>query len=681
MPSKLVSHVMAEERLIPNPDDPGDKEQDIFDLVESVNRHARALVLLAREVSRRGVRATTQQLHQLMAELDRKYPGNRENSLYASVELSLRRLPVEVREQIKALAVFHGGAYLRVFDYVLGTAQDDVETAPRVFRELIEVGLGEDMGAGHLRLDPALPPYLLREMSDEEQEEASKRWADGMRGLTSFLYQQQFKNTELSARLTRLELPNLMAMLRWMQQKDASEMVVDVAQRVETLLANLGRAQALAEATKVREQAASGLSQWNHARYLTESASIDRLLEHGDLPSAYTAAQQLLQRCLDAGEQAYPGSSYDVAMAHVKLGRVLKRGGVAAEALTHLAEGQRRFQALADAGNTDAQGVASAAIIESADCLRDLGRLDESVEAYQEAINRFEKLENQREVAVSKGNLGTVRLLQERYAEALEIFAEARDTFESLGEPGSVAILWHQIGMVHRNAGQYEQAERAYRQSLAIKVQQKNLAGEARSIIELGNLYDAMGRLEEAVRCYRQAVDIHIRLQVQRYEGMARSNLARTLIKLQRYDEARHELLRAIECNKPYDHVALPWLTWNILYNLEKATGDVEAAAAARQQAIESYLAYRHARGQSMTLGAQLCVMAAQSIEQGEMTEIEQLLAQFTGADAPSWAKIMIPKLRAILHGDRNPALSDDPNLEYDDAVELQLLLERLGAK
>jgi hypothetical protein len=45
------------------------------------------------------VRATTQRLTQLMAQLEAENPGDRENSLYASVELSLRRLPEEVRER------------------------------------------------------------------------------------------------------------------------------------------------------------------------------------------------------------------------------------------------------------------------------------------------------------------------------------------------------------------------------------------------------------------------------------------------------------------------------------------------------------------------------------------------------------------------------------------------------
>ena len=83
-------------------------------MVEAVGCHARALTLLAREIAIQGVSATTGNVRQLMAELDRKHPGERENSLYASVELSLRRLPPEMRQQIKALGVFHGGAHLGV---------------------------------------------------------------------------------------------------------------------------------------------------------------------------------------------------------------------------------------------------------------------------------------------------------------------------------------------------------------------------------------------------------------------------------------------------------------------------------------------------------------------------------------------------------------------------------------
>ena len=234
------------------------------------------------------------------------------------------------------------------------------------------------------------------------------------------------------------------------------------------------------------------------------------------------------------------------------------------------------------------------------------------------------------------------------------------------------------------NAGQLDRAESAYRQSLAISIREKDLAGEARSLGELGNLYNRWGRLEEAVQCYRQAADIYVRLQDGANEGRARGNLAGTLIKLGRYDEARTDLLRAVDCDKPYGHAAEPWKTWALLHNLEQAVGHPQAAAEARQRAIESYLSYRRDGGQSGQPGAQACAAVADAIQSGNRSKMAELTRKLTAVlegssgTVPPWAKAMFPKLQAILAGSRGPALADDPALDFDDAAELRLLLESL---
>jgi tetratricopeptide (TPR) repeat protein len=674
---RLVGEVMKREGHEPKEDDPGREPREVVELVEAVDRHARALVLLAGEVARQGVRATTENLRRLMEGLHERFPRDRENSLYASLELSLRRLPPQSRERVKAVAAFHGGAHIVVLEQVLGAELDE---AVELARQLIGVGLAEDMGDWHLRLDPALGSYLLREMDEGEREALHERWAGTMAELMTFLYEQRSQDAGLSARLTLLELPNLLAMLRWAEEKSVAEEAVELAGRVEMLLSGLGRHQALAEAVAVRERAARRLGGWGHALFTAARAEVDRLLERGEVRAAHASAVRLLEHCLEAGEGAYPEAAYDLGLAHLMLGRVLKTGGAAAEALPLLGEARRRLEALARDGNTSAARMASAALTDSGDCLVDLGRLDEAAAAYEEGVRRDEEEGDQRGVAVGKMQLGTVRLQQGRYAEALAAYGEARQTFESLGEPRSVAGVWHQIGMVHRKAGQHEQAERAYRQSLAISVQQQNPTGEADSLIELGTLYDSMGRLEEAVRCYRQAADIYVRLQAQRDEGLARYNLANTLLKLGRYDEARTELLRAIECDEPYGHVAEPWKTWNILHLLESATGDAKAAARARQRAVESYLSYRREGGYGATPSARLCARAAGAIAAGDTSELDQILSQSLGEDTQPWVRAVIPKLLAVLRGERDPALAADPELDYATAAELVLLLETLGA-
>ena len=124
--------------------------------------------------------------------------------------------------------------------------------------------------------------------------------------------------------------------------------------------------------------------------------------------------------------------------------------------------------------------MASACFAEQGDCLRDLGRLDEAAAVYEEFISRAEQLGDDRNVAVGKGQLGTVRLQQRRYPEALAAYTEARERFTKLDEHGTVAVFWHQTGALYQRAGQPEAAEDAFRKSLTIKVRlrESSRAGE-----------------------------------------------------------------------------------------------------------------------------------------------------------------------------------------------------------
>ena len=151
--------------------------------------------------------------------------------------------------------------------------------------------------------------------------------------------------------------------------------------------------------------------------------------------------------------------------------------------------------------------------------------------------------------------------------------------------------------MVYESTNQFEAAEQSYQKSLNIEVQRGSRNGQAISLGQLGNLYSKVGRHEEAIRLYRQAADIGVRLGNLRDEGRWRSNMADELVRLRRYDEARIEIQRAIECDKPFGHVAEPWKTFSTLFNLERAVGNQPAALEGRNRAIAAYLAYRRAGG------------------------------------------------------------------------------------
>ncbi|MEK8018209.1 MAG: hypothetical protein VSS75_015145, partial [Candidatus Parabeggiatoa sp.] len=129
---------------------------------------------------------------------------------------------------------------------------------------------------------------------------------------------------------------------------------------------------------------------------------------------------------------------------------------------------------------------------------------------------------------------------------------------------------------------------------------------------------------------------------------------------------------RAIECDKPFGHAAKPWTAWDILYDLEQATNHPQAAAEARQQAIECFMAYRRAGGENHSDVGRLCAFVAQAMRDGKIEEVQEALTE--RAEIPEW-QLLVSKLQAILNGDRNPKLADDAELPYDAVVELRLLL------
>ncbi|MBK8455394.1 MAG: tetratricopeptide repeat protein [Thiofilum sp.] len=673
----LVLQVMNTEGLQLRHDERGHEPEQVRALVEAVGCHARALVLLARELARSGLSATTEHTQQIMHDLHQRFPDQRELSLFASVELSLQRLSPEMRERVQGLAVFEGGGILYTVSEV--ACAGEVEPAKQLLAELIEVGLAEEQAYSYVRFDPALAPYLKLSLSEEQWQSYQQRWVEVMGELVDYLYQQRFQDTQLAQQLGLLELPNLMRYLQqqvqaWQQEPVSGDLVLDKLGRVEQLLASLNQPQALQTVVQWRHSIAQTMTDWSHARFEHERMSIERLFQQGDLQQASHQAQQLLAQCQQAGMHAYTDADYDGAIAQFLLGRILEMGGESAQALPYLQAAQQGFEALGESG----AGMASKCLTEQGDCLLGLGQWDQATEAYEKSIMLDEELKDLRGVAVGKIQLATVRMQQQRYEEALAGYHEALDLFNQLNEPSSVAVAWHQIAMVYRRQQHYAPAEHAYKQSLAINSQQGNRAGEARTLSELGNLYDDWERLEQALTWYQQAVELYVALRDLRSEGLARNNLANTLIRLERYEEARIELQRAIECDKAFGHVAEPWKTWACLYNLETACGNTQAAQAARQQAIQSYLAYRREGGQTNILSAQLAQATLQAIQAKQTDVILQELHEREAQTQQRYLKIFIPKLREIISGSRDKSLAEDEALDYDDAVELLLLLEQL---
>ncbi|MEN9864493.1 MAG: hypothetical protein RL748_83, partial [Pseudomonadota bacterium] len=656
--------------------------EQIEELAHTVHYHARTLALLAPSLRSQGVVATQASLALLMEQMEKKNPGEREKSVFASVALSLARLSPDNQQRVRVLGLFHGAVDLDMLRTMMAWSNDeDIDLA----RALLQTGLATLDPNNHLTLTPALCPWLRQQLAGSDAAELAARWQAAMLDYVNFLDQQQGQDAELAASLTQLELANLFALLAMLANAGDAAATIGLATSLYSLLQALGKARLLARVGLVRDAAQAQLgSTWQHAHFQAARTKIEQQLATGQGPTALAGAQALLQTALAAGAAAYPGADYDLAIAHFLLGRVLGMSGQASAALPLLQQAEQGFASIAQSqSNASAEAMAAMCLTEQANCLCDLGRLAAAATAYQSAITQAEQRGAVREVAVGKFQLGTVYLQQKNYPQALAAYEAARSSFTALNEPASVATSWHQTGMTHEAAGQAQQAEDAYRQALAIFVRLGDIARQASTLGQLGNLFGQMpGRAEDAVLFYRQALEKAMAGGDTASEGIWRSNLANTLRKLGRWDEAREQIRQAIDCRAQFGHAAEPWKSWAILFEIETAAGHAAAARQARQQALAHYLAYRRDGGENHSGQGRLCAAIAAMLQAGEQVEAQALLQQLAAepdhANNPD-VQALLASLQAIVQGSRDGALAQDEDLDYDDAAEIALLLESLA--
>jgi tetratricopeptide (TPR) repeat protein len=664
------------------------RREEIEALVDAVQGHARTLALLAPELRRRGVAATQAALLELMEQMQQRAshlpaddPRRREQSLFASVELSLRRLSAANRERVRVLGVFHGGVQLGVLRAMTGWEPADVGG---LARELVGTGLATPNPYNHLSLNPALCPYLQASLSERELQALTAGWLEAMAAYLNTLYKQRSQNAEVAVTLTVLELPNLFVLLDRSQAVADPATAIKLATYLYSLLNALDKPRLLKRVAQVRDLAATDLGDgWSHTRFQANQNRIAQHLEAGQLREALAGAQQLLQQAQAAGGHAYFGANHDLALAYKVMSDVLQGTGEALQGLSMAQEAGRLYEEIAKENpGTVAENMAANCLGQQGKFLCDLGRYDAAAAAFEEAIRRLEKLGDQYSMAVGKFQLGEVRLNQNRRDDALEAYKDARETFSRLNDSGTVAMAWNAIGVVHQQAGQVDAAEEAYNQSLALSVSLDNQVMQAATLHQLGSLYyNDFQRLEDAASLYQRARVIFCEIGDLLHEGITNHSLAMTLGKLQRFEEARQTIRRAIDCKAQFGHAAQPWTSWDILADIETADGNSAGATGARHQALDTFLAYRRDGGENQNASGRLALAVREALASGDPAEVASSLQQLAAEPQAASMLPFLTALQAITAGSRDRSLAQDPGLSYDQAAEVLLLIEALEAE
>jgi tetratricopeptide (TPR) repeat protein len=193
-------------------------------------------------------------------------------------------------------------------------------------------------------------------------------------------------------------------------------------------------------------------------------------------------------------------------------------------------------------------------------------------------------------------------------------------------------------------------------------------------------LYSDLGRHEEAVAFYRQAAETFADLGHEVSEGRARNNLAISLQRLRRLDEAREETVLAIRLKERSGHATEPWTSWEILSYIETDTGNASAAAEAKRKARDLYLAYRRDGGENHSGPGRLAFDVWKALLHGDSPAAVSRLDGLAARPEIASHLPYIERLKAIVAGSRYRSLAEAPELDYSMSAEILILIETLEA-
>ncbi|HTE54077.1 MAG TPA: tetratricopeptide repeat protein [Kofleriaceae bacterium] len=239
--------------------------------------------------------------------------------------------------------------------------------------------------------------------------------------------------------------------------------------------------------------------------------SVDEL--RGDYEAALGAFERMLRLAWVCASRSKS------AVAFNKMGRVWRRKGDIKLALEYLERGLELFEQ-AD----DQRGIAGS-LDDIGSVLHLLGRTDEAFEKVSQALSALGG-GDRRSRARSLSNLGNIQRDRGQFAEALGCHREALDIRRAIGDRVGVIASRSNLAVLAFQRGDRVEARRGWEQALGEAEAIGALPLQALALCNLGELALGEGRTDEARRRLEESLGIAQEIDDRRIEGEATRNLA-----------------------------------------------------------------------------------------------------------------------------------------------------------
>lgn len=145
----------------------------------------------------------------------------------------------------------------------------------------------------------------------------------------------------------------------------------------------------------------------------------------------------------------------------------------------------------------------------------ELGKPDEALKCQEEALEISRKFKDEQAIANSLANIGTIYTDSGKPEEALKLFQDTLEINKKNKYQEGIANVFNNIGLAHSKLRETEQALDYYQKALKINKNIGYKEGVATNLGNIGLIYITLGKSKEALKYYQEALEIFIHMNAE----------------------------------------------------------------------------------------------------------------------------------------------------------------------
>ncbi|MBK9249822.1 MAG: tetratricopeptide repeat protein [Ignavibacteria bacterium] len=180
-----------------------------------------------------------------------------------------------------------------------------------------------------------------------------------------------------------------------------------------------------------------------------------------------------------------------------------------------------------------------------------MGNYKLAIENYRKAEQINKETDNKRFLANNYMGLGTTYIAMKQYPEALASTNQARQLFTELKMKGARILMTHRFANILRMQENYPEALKYFGESRVMAEENNNKDILAGTLTNMSKIYEAQGKLDWALDSAKNGLVFALQSQSRAHINNAYKQLTSVYAKLNRFEEAWHSNIKALEYDDP----------------------------------------------------------------------------------------------------------------------------------